>query len=72
MRLDLLVLSGLHCPWGTSGRYAIEHEAGIYAILFGYGGASLRQMSGKAVNSTLGEVFAAKFASLGISVSMVC
>ena len=68
MLLRLLLLPGLQSSRGTSCRNAIEHEAGIYAFLFGYGGASLRQMGSQAVNATLGKVFAAKFTSLGVSV----
>lgn len=66
--LHLLLLSGLQGPGGPRGRDAVEHEAGIDAVLFGYGRASLRQMGGKTVDPTLGEILAAKLAGLRIPV----
>lgn len=67
MLLDLLLLlSSLHRSGCPSCRDAIEHEAGIYPVLFGDGGAFLRKVVGQAVDSTFGEVFAAEFASLGV------
>lgn len=69
--LHLLLLPGLQSSGRPRGRDAVEHEAGIDAVLFGYGRASLRQMGGKTIDSALGEVLAAKLACLRIPVQLI-
>lgn len=66
--LHLLLLSGLQGAGRPRRRDAIEHEAGIDAVLFGDGRASLRQMGCQTVDSTLGKVLAAELAGLRIPV----